>query len=334
MDLLIITPWKEEWLKNDVYSYPEVFYLKPLLKKSVEYGVISPNERPKYDKYKTIWCQSEIPYPYAKELVKRLKPKKFIVSIYGIFERFPLRTINKILYPIHLYRYRKLDEAFKGGADIFLIIDDGSKGEELAKMYNVNYVMLLNPKPQYPKIDKAEARELLKLPKDDVIGAFIGRFSKFKGIHFLPKIYRKNDPYRLIIVGNGKMKPEERWIKEINSIIIEQIPHTKMNIVYSAVDFVIMPYIYGNLTAVMVESLFYGLPTVSFKAHSTDRIIINGHNGFYAENFNLKEFREFCITLAKDESLRAYMGENAKKSSEKFPTWEENTSKILKYLTE
>ncbi|MEO0204285.1 MAG: glycosyltransferase, partial [candidate division WOR-3 bacterium] len=162
----------------------------------------------------------------------------------------------------------------------------------------------------------------------------IGRFSKFKGIHFLPKIYRKNDPYRLIIVGNGKMKPEERWLKEINSIIIEQIPHTKMNIVYSAVDFVIMPYIYGNLTAVMVESLFYGLPTVSFKAHSTDRIIINGHNGFYAENFNLKEFREFCITLAKDESLRAYMGENAKKSSEKFPTWEENTSKILKYLTE
>jgi glycosyltransferase involved in cell wall biosynthesis len=332
LDLLIITPWKEEWFSNEVFSFPEIFYLRERLKGLIEYEVISPGEKPKYDKYKTVWCQSEIPYPYAKEIVSKVKPNKFLVSIYGILERFPLRLRNKIFYPLHLYRYRKLDYAFKGGADLFLIYDDGSMGEKLAEKYRVNYITLLNPKPEFERLDKCSAREILKLPKNSVIGAFIGRFSKFKGIEFLPKIYQKGDPYTLILVGSGDARELKTWAKEVQSIIIEQIPHTLMNLVYSAVDFVIMPYIYGNITTVMVESLYFGLPTVSFKAHSTDRIIKNGENGFYAENFKVKDFREYSLLLAKEEDLRRKIGENAHKTSRIFPTWQEHTEKIIHQL--
>lgn len=332
MDLLVITPWKEEWFSSEVFSYPEIFYLKERLKGKFEYEVISPGEKPKYDKYKTVWCQSEIPYPYAREMVKKVKPNKFVVSIYGIFERFPLRLRNKILYPLHLYRYRRLDYAFKGGADLFLITDDGSLGYKLAEKYKANYITLLNPKPNFTKMDKTLARKILKVPQDSVIGAFIGRFSKFKGIEFLPKIYKKGDPYDLILVGSGDAKNLRTWAEEVGSIIIEQTPHASMNLVYSAVDFVIMPYIYGNITAVMVESLYFGLPTVSFKAHSTDRIIKNGENGFYAENFKVKDFRDFCIILSKDEKLREKMGKGARESSRIFPTWQEHTDKIIQAI--
>jgi glycosyltransferase involved in cell wall biosynthesis len=97
-------------------------------------------------------------------------------------------------------------------------------------------------------------------------------------------------------------------------------------------DFVIMPYIYGNITAVMVESLYFGLPTVSFKAHSTDRIIKNGENGFYAENFKVKDFRKYSLLLAKEEDLRRKIGENAHKTSRIFPTWQEHMEKIIHQL--
>ncbi len=332
LDILVVTPWKDEWLSDKVFSYPEIFYLKEKLKNVAEYEVISSQEKPKYNHYKIVWCQSEIPYPYAREIVRKLKPRAFVVSIYGIFERFPLRLRSRILYPLHLYRYRKLDYAFKGGADLFLITDDGSMGDKLAEKYKVNYITLQNPKPEFQKLDKNLARENLNLPKDIVIGAFIGRFSKFKGIDFLPKIYKKGDPYLLILVGSGSSKNLKLWAKEVRSIIIEQIPHTSMNLVYSAVDFVIMPYIYGNITAVMVESLYFGLPTVSFKAHSTDKIIKNGENGFYAENFKVKYFRNFCLTLSKDEKLRERIGKGAYETSRIFPTWQEHTDKIIQAI--
>ncbi len=332
MKVLIITPWKEEWFKDEVYSYPEIFYLKRELRRYMEYEVISVGEKPSDRYYHTLWCQSEIPYPYARELMRDIKVRKFVVSIYGIFERFPLRIINKILYPIHLWRYRKLDLAFKGGADLYLITDDGSLGDRLAQKYKVNYIMLPNPKPEYKRLNKITSRRILNLPLDKTIGAFIGRNSKFKGVQFLPKIYNKRDPYTLILVGSGLKSTLQPWSEENKSIIIEQYPHYKMNVIYSAIDFVIMPYIYGNKTAVMIESLTYGLPTVSFKAHSTDEIIRNGKNGFIASNFKIKEFRDYCIELASDETLRESISSLAKETSKNFPTWKEHTDKIINNL--
>lgn len=332
LKLLIITPWKEEWFKDEIYSYPEILYLKRELRKHMEYEVISVGEKPSDRYYHTLWCQSEIPYSYARELIKDIKVKKFVVSIYGIFERFPLRPINRILYPFHLWRYRKLDLAFKGGADLYLITDDGSLGDRLAEKYKVNHIILPNPRPEYKKLDKIESRRILNLPLNETIGAFVGRNSKFKGVQFLPKIYKKGNPYTLILVGSGLKASLQPWAEENKSIIIEQFPHHMMNIVYSAVDFVMMPYIYGNKTAVMIECLTYGLPTVSFKAHSTDEIIRNGENGFIARNFNVKEFRDYCIKLASDETLRESISLKAKETSKNFPTWKEHTDKIINNL--
>ncbi len=265
-------------------------------------------------------------------MVKSVKPYKFVVSIYGIFERFPLMLKSKILYPLHLYRYRYLDRAFKGGADVFLICDDGSMGDRLAEKYGVNYKFLPNPKPDYKPIPREKAREIMGINFKGVLGAFVGRFSKFKGVQYLPRIYRKGDPYKLIIVGKGFSGDFKRWAEEVNSIIIEQFPHNRMNIVYSGIDFVIMPYIYGNKTTVMVESLTYGLPTVSFKAHTTDQIIKNNYNGFIAKNFNLYEFRKYCLSLAKDRSLREGISPNARKTSLIFPTWDNHISQIINTL--
>ncbi len=330
--LLVVTPWPEDW-RGEGKRFPEVRFLKRRLEGFFEYDVLSPDDGIPKGEYDVVFAQSEKAYPKAREAYRRSGAKRLVVAIYGVFEYFPLRKVFK---PLHRWRYRAVDRAFKGGADLYLITDDGSKGEIVAQRYGRPYLLLPVPKPPWDRIDRLEARRQLGLPLNGPIGGFAGALNKLKGAHLLPEILRlSRGTYRLAVIGYGPLLPTVLKMREEapdRVFVLDPLPYERMNLFYSAVDFVLAPYLYGNKTAVVVESLALGVPVVAFKAHSTDEIIRSGWNGFIASNFNVEEFAHYTVRLATDPVLRETMGEAAKVSAEGFPTWDHRASVVAQSL--
>jgi len=330
--LLVVTPWVEDW-EGNVRRFPEVRFLKRKIAGFFEYDVINVGERPPKEGYDVIFAQSERAYPHARRLFKKVGARKFVVAVYGVFEYFPLR---KVFTPLHRWRYRAVDRAFKGGADLYLITDDGSRGELIAQRYERPYLLLPVPRPPWDRVDKMEARRALGLPLNGPIGGFAGALNKLKGAHFLPEIYRlSRGTYRLAVIGDGPLLPSIRELAERDPgrvFVLDPLPYDRMNLFYSAVDFVLAPYLYGNKTAVVVESLALGVPVVAFKAHSTEEIIKSGWNGFIAGNFDLQEFAHYTVRLATDPILRESISESARISAEGFPTWDHRASVVVQSL--
>ncbi|NPA79725.1 MAG: glycosyltransferase family 4 protein [Thermotogae bacterium] len=332
LKLLVITPWTDDWMGR-VRRFPEVKFLKRKLESLYDYDVVAPGERPPKDRYDVIFVQSERAYSHGRKLRREVGARRFVVAIYGVFERFPLR---RVFWPLHMWRYRHLDAAFKGGADLYLITDDGSRGERLAERYGRPYVMLPVPKPPWGRVGRLEARTALGLPPDGPIGGFAGALNKLKGAHMLENILKRSrGTYKLAVIGDGPLLPKVRRLAERypgRVFILTPLPYERMNLFYSAVDFVLAPYLYGNKTAVVVESLTLGVPVVAFRAHSSDEIIRHGWNGFLAENFSVEEFAHYTVRLATDPILRETMGGAARISSEGFPTWDARITTIVQSL--
>ncbi len=330
--LLVVTPWVEDW-EGKVKRFPEVRFLKRKLESLFDYDVIGPKNTSPKDRYDVVFVQSERAYKRGKSLYQRTGARRLVVAIYGVFEYFPLR---KVFRPLHSWRYRAVDGAFKGGADLYLITDDGSRGELVAQRYDRPYLLLPVPKPPWDRTDKVEARKRLGLPLNGPIGGFAGALNKLKGAHLLPEIFRlSRGTYRLALIGDGPLLPKIRKFSEEfpgKVHILDPLPYDDMRLFYSAVDFVLAPYLYGNKTAVVVEALALGVPVIAFEAHSTSEIIRTGWNGFVASNFNVEEFAHYTVRLATDPVLRESMSEAAKVSSEGFPTWDHRSSVIAQSL--
>ena len=330
--LLVVTPWVEDW-RGNVRRFPEVRFLKRKLDSLFDYDVIAPKDEPPKDRYDVVFVQSERAYGRGRALYRKTKARKLVVAIYGVFEYFPIR---RVFGPLHRWRYRAVDRAFKGGADLYLITDDGSRGEIVAQKYGRPYLLLPVPRPPWDRTDRIEARKRLGLPINGPIGGFAGALNKLKGAHLLPEIFRlSRGTYRLALIGDGPLLPEVRKLAgefpgKVH--ILAPLPYEDMSLFYSAVDFVLAPYLYGNKTAVVVESLSLGVPVVAFEAHSTSEIIRTGWNGFVASNYDVKELAHYAVRLATDPILRESMSEAARVSSEGFPTWDHRASVIVQAL--
>lgn len=68
----------------------------------------------------------------------------------------------------------------------------------------------------------------------------------------------------------------------------------------------------------LTEAMAAGLPAIGFKScPAVNEIIINGYNGFLCED-GVDDFADKMKILLQDEKLRKQMGENARKSMDRF----------------
>ena len=68
----------------------------------------------------------------------------------------------------------------------------------------------------------------------------------------------------------------------------------------------------------LTEAMAAGLPAIGYKScPSVNELIIDGYNGFLCDD-GIDDFAEKLKILMSDAELRKKMGENARKSMEKF----------------
>lgn len=125
--------------------------------------------------------------------------------------------------------------------------------------------------------DRAKIRAQYKIDDNTVLLGHVGRFSQQKNHKFLidvaKKLYEKDFNFKLILVGDGELKPDiEEAVKQnnLNDVIIFANNQEKVWEYYSAFDLLVFPSLYEGLPFTLIEAQASGLPVFSSNVVSVD----------------------------------------------------------------
>ncbi len=155
----------------------------------------------------------------------------------------------------------------------YILVNDGTASERIAKMYGVNNEEILfmrNGVDNFQRIEESEKnalRKSLNIPENAIIGIFVNRLMRFKGINYLVEFINKTSREELywIIIGDGPDKYKIVNIGNPRIRLLNAINHDKLYKYYQIADFLASFNIQSNLTNPVYEAIRNKVPVFSLK---------------------------------------------------------------------
>lgn len=196
-----------------------------------------------------------------------------------------------------------------GKADYFINQCQEMQDDLLKHFPNIlNRTFVINNPVSQEIIDFNASVDLNKSLKGNYI-LFIGRLEKQKAPHRAILIFSKISEYypdlRLKIVGSGSLEADLKEYAQSLAILqkIDFLGFQKDVInYYLKAKVTILTSIYEGFPNVLIESISLGTPVVSFNCPSgIGDIIVDGENGFIAQNNNIDDFVSKLLLTIKFE---------------------------------
>ncbi|MEO3986521.1 glycosyltransferase [Plesiomonas shigelloides] len=165
-------------------------------------------------------------------------------------------------------------------------------------------VMIPNPLPF--RVEKISA--ITERPKKILS---IGRLVEVKGFRRLLDIWkvisdeRKNNGYELNIIGSGPMEAELRQYiskNDIKDVSLSEFT-TEIKKIYNDARLVLVTSYYEGFSMVLIEAMYYGIPSISFDVNSGPREIIkNNSTGFLIKDYDNEEYINRLVEIINNET--------------------------------
>ncbi|MBT6602034.1 MAG: glycosyltransferase family 4 protein [Nitrospina sp.] len=195
-----------------------------------------------------------------------------------------------------------------------------------------NGVRLDRFNPNNKKIFRDDIRQQLKISDKEVMILFVGSGFERKGLKYLIKSvqHMKQKNWKLVLVGKGKW---EKYLSYASKDNLEKITHLepidKIEKLYAAADFFILPSIYEPFGNANLEALASGLPIITSRFCGAAEIITHNKEGIILEEPSDFNSIAKAIDYLMDSKTRKLMSHSARILAEKF-TQERNASSMLK----
>jgi glycosyltransferase involved in cell wall biosynthesis len=184
-----------------------------------------------------------------------------------------------------------------------------------------------------------QVKKIHGIKDNDKIALFVGRLGPEKRIielvnAWIPQL-KKNDSYKLIVVGDGPSLKEIKQIAEANNltdkiILPGYVLWEKINLYYKISTVNVSVSLSETSSMTGIESLIQGLPIVVRKDDAFAEIVEEGVNGYYAKTDN--ELVLKTIKIFKNKSLATKLSNNSKLISKKFSA-SNHGKKMLAFYT-
>jgi glycosyltransferase involved in cell wall biosynthesis len=177
----------------------------------------------------------------------------------------------------------------------------------------------------FRKVKNNDAGVLSKynLEKDKYL-LYIGRLTVLKGVQYLIEAFRKikkdYPQLKLVIVGTGDYADYLRNLSHeledilftghVNSVLIKKV-------LYKNCYAVVVPSLYEGLPLVVLEAMASGKAVVASDVGGISTLIKHGKNGFLVKPRDVKGFEKFIRILLEDTNLRKKQGSISRKLVEK-----------------
>ncbi|MEG0545716.1 MAG: glycosyltransferase [Oscillospiraceae bacterium] len=255
-------------------------------------------------------------------IIRDGQPKPIIATYhtkydYDIRKRIPLKSVQNFMIKFIVTQISAADEVW--------VVSPGA-GENLRSMgYKGDYIVMPNGvdfsrgKSSLEKINRLKQKYDLK---DDIpTFLFVGRLMWYKNIKItldaLKLLSEKGQDFRFIMIGLGTDKKAiEKYIHKLslNDKVIETgmiTDRDELKTFYSVADAFLFPSTFDSHGLVVREAAACDCPSLLIKDSSAAFNIIDGENGYLADEENAESFCDAIIKMLSNRDKMKKVGKNA-----------------------
>lgn len=265
-----------------------------------------------------VWMCNEPPfwffYPEARG---SLKNKILNWPLYEVFDRFAVKSIDKIIVLSHLTAslvkkiYHRSSMVIRSGVDI----DYFSK-----------------------KILNNDFRKKFGIKESDFLILQVGSLVHFKhpedSIKLLSLLNKKYPNIKLVLIGAGKQEPFKKLVKELkleNKVLfLGLLSDEEIQRAHQSCDVFVFPAENQSWGLVVIEAMASGKPVIVSNKTGVSEVINDGENGFIFECRDVQQMAEKVELLIKNENLRKKIGENASHYVKENFSWDKYVDEMEK----
>jgi glycosyltransferase involved in cell wall biosynthesis len=237
-----------------------------------------------------------------------------------------------------MLRYREIT-AFQTPSDYMVVHNDGSCGDELARMLGVDMdrflfyldgvdkALFLNARPD------REAVARLGVPSGNRIVLSVARLYEEKHVDRMlraaPGVLAERSDVTFLIAGDGEERgPLEALAAELgvadNVVFAGAVSHDDLPGIYAASDVFVTLADRTNAFNTLYEAMLTALPVVALDTGSTSDFVEDGDTGVLLSEDELPNLPRAILGLLSDKARARALGEAARaRMDETFPTIEE-----------
>ena len=199
------------------------------------------------------------------------------------------------------------------------------------KFKNITVIPVGLETSNFQKNKDIDYREKLNIPKNHKILLYIGKVEERRKPIFCMKLYKKiKDEYKntsLVYVGSGPMLEETKEyakslkLKDIH--FIEKLPQSELQSLYKESSLFILPTRYEIFGMVLLESMYFGTPVITYKAAGPLDVIENEKDGIVMDNFEIENWFNKVKELIYEKDLSNTMGKKAQEKIKSNYLWKD-----------
>jgi UDP-glucose:(heptosyl)LPS alpha-1,3-glucosyltransferase len=164
---------------------------------------------------------------------------------------------------------------------------------------------------------RADMRQRLGIPNDEVVLLFVSNNFKRKGLDLIIRAMANTEErgrrLRLLVVGSGRVSRFRRlaYRRKVAERVIFAGATQAIEYYYAAADIFVLPTRYDPFAVVCLEAMACGLPVVTTRTNGAAELISDGENGFILESGRMEQRLSACLELLRSGEYCAPMGVQA-----------------------
>lgn len=171
---------------------------------------------------------------------------------------------------------------------------------------------------------------------------YVGSLDERKNFRFTLKVFEQinkvNFDIKLVVIGSGKKLYVKESFKLLNKKTIDNILHIDridnkyLKYIYSEAEVFLLPSKLEIFGMVLLESMYFGAPTVTSLNGGSTTLIENKKNGVIVEKFCENMWVDEIIELLENDNYRNTIKVNSINTIKNFFTWEKICDKFIGFL--
>ncbi|CAJ1609391.1 glycosyltransferase [Clostridium perfringens] len=184
--------------------------------------------------------------------------------------------------------------------------------------------------------------KLIEFMKKNKCLLYVGSLDDRKNFRFTLKVFEKvnniNPDIKLVVIGKGKRGYVENCFKEIknetkkNIIHINELDNNYLKFVYKEADIFVLPSKLEIFGMVLLEAMYFGVPTITSVNGGSSTLIKNNINGIIMNNFDENNWCNNILNLINNKDLSEKIKENSKNTIKNNFNWNSISSLFLNNL--
>jgi len=252
-------------------------------------------------------------------------------------------------WPLPRYLYHNLEAvlAFKIPLSHFLILNDGTLGESVARRWGIASDRItwlpngVNREWADLPLDKQALRQRHGVPENTRIVLSLSRLVQSKRIDRIIDAVAAagslaSSPLLLWIVGDGPLRHRlERRCRSrrIEVRFLGSIPHAEIPQILGAADMLVSTSEFTNMSIPTCEAMVVGTPVVALDVAGTPEVVRPLETGLLVDATEPQELARAIARLADDTELRQRLGRQARSfATQHFMSWDEKVRREIEVI--